>query len=88
MSDRKESARLIYERTENGAKIEMRGTRDEPTDALVRLTCSVAERTGMDVARFGIALPALIALDKARLAGSTAFDMAAILKAKEGDTHE
>lgn len=88
MSDRQGPAHLIYEKTENGAKMEIRGTRNELIDGLVRLTDFVARRTGMDVARFGIALPELVALDRAHSVGRAAVDMEAIRKAKEGDTNE
>ena len=85
MSDKKLPARLSYEKTKEGAQVEMRGTGSEIMDALVRLTYAVSVRLNMDVNRFATMLPALVELDKRTLIGTESFDMDAIQRAAGGD---
>lgn len=87
-NEKREPARLVYEKTERGASVEMRGTRFEIVQGIVRLIYSAREKTGLDIMRFAAALPVLLELETAGLSGTETIDFEAIRRAKEGGGHE
>lgn len=84
MSFTRQPARIVYEQTEHGAVVEIRGTNEEIVTGLVRLAASASERTGFSLVSFAAMLPTLAALDEERLSGREMIDLNAIRKAKEG----
>ena len=78
--EKREPASLVYEKTERGASVEMRGTRFEIVQGIVRLIYSAAEKTGLDVNRFAVSLPALLELEKLGLSATECIDFEAIRK--------
>lgn len=84
MSLTRQPARIVYERTERGAVVEIRGTNEEIVTGLVRLAASASERTGFSLVAFAAMLPTLAALDEKRLSGRELIDLDVIRKAKEG----
>ena len=82
MSEQKEPARILYEKTPEGAIVQIRGTGKEIIAALVRLTYSVSTRFDFDVQRFAVALPALVELEKLSLDHTETIDLDAIQRAQ------
>ena len=87
MSEKKDRqpARLLYEKTPDGAIVQIRGTGREIIEALARLTYSVSMRVDMDVQRFAVALPALVELEKLSLDHTETIDLDAIQRAQRKD---
>lgn len=88
MSEQKEPARILYEKTPDGANVQCRGTGYEILAGLVRIIYSASVRLGFDVDRFATILPALVALEKATLSGTELYDLDAIKRVIEGTGNE